>query len=352
MPFYPGLKRIFKREERSRVAGKLITLRKQIRTEIPRKTVNDTLLLATWNIRDFDSNKFKHGPRMNESYYYIAEIISAFDIIALQEINANLKALKRVINILGRNWHFIVTDVTEGSSGNKERMTFVFDSNKVSFRNVAGEVVLPETKLIAGKRQFSRTPFLVAFQSGWFKFMLCTVHIYYGCSYGAKFERRVKEIKTIGKFISKRANDKNYNYVLLGDFNIVSPEHETMYALEGSGFEIPVELKRATNLDETKFYDQIAFKARPNELQLGDSEKNAGVFNYYKSVFKDDEFNVYENFINPSKRDFDESGKVKDESQKLRYFKKVWRTFQMSDHYPLWVELKIDFSKDYLENFL
>ena len=27
-----------------------------------------------------------------------------------------------------------------------------------------------------------------------------------------------------------------------------------------------------------------------------------------------------------------------------------WRTFQMSDHLPLWVEVKIDFSKEYLNH--
>ncbi|GAI53295.1 unnamed protein product, partial [marine sediment metagenome] len=82
-------------------------MRKYLKKEIPRRTVNDTLLLATWNIRDFDSNKFKHGPRIRESYFYITEIISAFDIIALQEINKNLRALKRVMDILGGNWQYI-----------------------------------------------------------------------------------------------------------------------------------------------------------------------------------------------------------------------------------------------------
>jgi hypothetical protein len=44
---------------------------------------------------------------------------------------------------------------------------------------VAGEIVLPAKK---GKEpiQFNRTPFVVAFQAGWFKFNICTVHIYYG----------------------------------------------------------------------------------------------------------------------------------------------------------------------------
>ena len=32
-----------------------------------------------------------------------------------------------------------------------------------------------------------------------------------------------------------------------------------------------------------------------------------------------------------------------------KYFTGRWRTFQMSDHLPLWVELKIDFSDQYLK---
>jgi hypothetical protein len=33
----------------------------------------------------------------------------------------------------------------------------------------------------------------------------------------------------------------------------------------------------------------------------------------------------------------------------MTYYKTHWRTRQMSDHLPLWVELKIDFSDRYLE---
>ena len=32
-----------------------------------------------------------------------------------------------------------------------------------------------------------------------------------------------------------------------------------------------------------------------------------------------------------------------------KLFTGSWRTFQMSDHLPLWVELKIDFSDQYLK---
>ncbi len=343
MPYYYALRTVNDRE-RPRVARNLIRLRAELKKQgIPPCTVTDTFLLATWNIREFGAPKPKYGGRIPESFYYIAEIVSAFDLVAMQEVNGDLKDLRTLMGILGGNWDYIATDVTEGRSGNSERMAFLYDSHKVSFQSIAGEIVLPETKLIAGTKQFSRTPFAVAFQSGWFKFMLCTVHIYYGAASGTKFERRVKEIKSIGTFLAKRAKEEDYNYILLGDFNVVTPTCETMYALEGSGFEIPAELKRPTNVEEDKFYDQISFKTRAGELRLGDSPVNAGIFNYYKAVFKDDEFDAYKEYVKATEAGYSRYG-----IEKRKEYYETWRTFQMSDHYPLWVELKIDFSKDYL----
>jgi endonuclease/exonuclease/phosphatase family metal-dependent hydrolase len=346
MPRYYLMKADLKPIDRKRVASNLMTLRRHLRSEVPEKKLNETLLLATWNIRDFDSNKFKHGPRLNESFYYIAEIVSAFDIVALQEVSKDLRALEKLLSILGYNWQYITTDVTEGQSGNKERMTFVYDRSKVRFQNIAGEIVLPETALIEEKKQFARTPYLVAFQAGWFKFMLCAVHIYYGATAGQKFSRRVKEIRQIGKLLAKRADEEEYNFILLGDFNIVTPQCDTMYALKGSGFKIPKELQRPTNIDEDKFYDQIAFKTRPGEFRLGKSKNNAGVFRYFNTVFKKDEFDVYSKYMHSAK--LKAAGREK--AKKERYYIETWRTFQMSDHYPLWVELEIDFSVDYLKN--
>ncbi|UCE26822.1 MAG: endonuclease/exonuclease/phosphatase family protein [Candidatus Coatesbacteria bacterium] len=334
--------------ERPRVAGKLIALRDEIKKQcVPPRTASDTLLLATWNVREFGRRRPKYGRRIPESFYYIAETISAFDIVALQEVNEDLRDLKKVMGYLGHEWDFIATDITEGRSGNRERMTFVYDTRKVSFQNVAGEIVLPETKLVAGEKQFSRTPFVVAFQSGWFKFKLCTVHIYYGTKTGVKFERRVKEIKKIGEFMAKRAKeDDEYNYVLLGDFNIVSPECETMYALEGSGFKVPDEVRHPTNIDENYFYDQIAFKTKEDELRLGDNRPNAGIFKFYEAVFADDEFDAYKDYIKEK-----ETSYTRYNPEKRKKYYRTWRTFQMSDHYPLWIELKIDFTRDYLDGF-
>ena len=414
MPFYKSLGYEENRNFAPRAVDRLVALREQLRTEIPARTLRDTLLLATWNIRDFDSNKFRQGPRLEETYYYIAEVIAAFDLVAVQEVNDDLGPLERVMDILGPNWDFITTDVTEGVSGNGERTAFVFDTRKVLFRNVAGEIVLPMGQAIGGAetirlpkahkieftedgtvtlpdgsqvsvakgqsfelppkhkvhlpqgqkiaklKQFARTPFLVAFQAGWFKFSLCTVHLYFGSKSGAKFRRRVKEIGKIAGFLSHRSDairereQRGENFILLGDFNIVDAEDDTFKALTDNGFTVPQPLHKS-NVAKTKFYDQIAFRVREKELKLGPSEPNSGVFRFFNSVFRDgdEDYRVYHDLMeNTAVRDIHDSGSKKgqprNEEAKKKYYRKKWRTWQISDHEPLWVELKIDFTEDYL----
>ena len=110
-----------------RALDRLLALRRQMRAEVGPHRGDDSLLLATWNIRDFDSNKFGHGPRLPESFHYIAEVVSWFDLVAVQEVNRDLAALHKVMSLLGSDWDYLVTDTTEGSGGNEERIAFVFD---------------------------------------------------------------------------------------------------------------------------------------------------------------------------------------------------------------------------------
>ncbi len=175
MPFYSKIDRETKEGKRT-VEG-LFRLKKQLKKEIPVRNLNDSILLGTWNIREFDSPAY--GERKEESIMYIAEIISHFDIVAIQEVRANLKALEKLKYRLGSNWNFIVSDVTSGRKGNKERMAFLFDTRKISFGGLAGELVLPPIK-DKEVSQIARTPFMCGFNAGWIKFVLATVHIIYG----------------------------------------------------------------------------------------------------------------------------------------------------------------------------
>jgi endonuclease/exonuclease/phosphatase family metal-dependent hydrolase len=362
---YAGLHRDIENEaDRKRCAERLLALRQRLAPLRARRSEGN-LLLSTWNIRDFDSNKFGFGPRLPETFYYLAEIISCFDLVAVQEVSRDLGALEKLMRILGREWDYIATDTTEGPGGNGERMAFLFNKEKVWFRKIAGEVVLPEGQLIVSpkqvkvdgetieteaKQQFARSPFLVAFQSGWFRFSLCTVHIYYGKESGAQLKRRIDEIKRLVKFFadrqdmaSKQEKDSRgnvENYLLLGDFNVVSPEHETMAALKGEGFTVPKAID-GTKVRKTgmHFYDQIAVRVKDKRFQVG----SGGIVDIFEDVFRDDDLEIYEAHM-PAKDP--EGGKGAAKSRATLY--KKWRTWQMSDHSPLWIELSTDFSDTYL----
>jgi len=468
MPLYPPLK-IRSNDGppetawKKRTARRLLDLRAALRDHIFAYRSADPvpthdrdeqqwMRIATWNIREFDSKKY--GGRLKESLFYIAEVISHFDLVAIQEVRADLNALEEVMKILNRHdWAYIATDVTEGSSGNRERMVFVYNKKKVWFRSIAGEVVLekksriayphevhfrlkpglkielpagqklesplnvptrtyrgkvkldgdlsidlpegtkvqlprdsklylpdgtevqpagadgrieidasetltfpkeimidlPKDALSGDSLQFARSPFLVAFQSHWLKFILCTVHIYYG--QGKKgLKRRNEEIRKLTEFLAERAQSENDSdadnfFFVLGDFNIVGKNHETWESLHTHGFRVPNEIKQipeGSNVARDKAYDQIAYWANPTDNWRGNARidvGNAGIFDYFKYVFRmgdDDPDTEDENYYSPM-------------IQNPNVTYKDWRTYQMSDHLPMWIELRIDFGDDYLE---
>jgi len=337
---YSTIKKIKDNSEKTRVVEKLLSLRNQLNHQIPAKTATDTLLLATWNIRAFGDN------RRSESLHYIAEIISRFDLIAIQEVASNLDGLHKLVTLLGPNWDYIVTDSTEGPSGGGERMAFIFDRCKVFFRKMAGEIVLPQSKLIEQSLQFARTPFCVAFQAGWFRFILTEVHIYYGTS-AKDNPRRVEEITTIAKFLKDRAKKEGENYILLGDFNIFDTTDTTMNALLKQGFYVPDAIQEVhSDLGKTKHYDQIAFslKIDNNMIVFSEDKQRAGAFDFTETVYTPKDLDIYREY-------FDKNTIANKRGEQIKnYYLTNWRTFQMSDHLPLWIELKIDFSNQYLKN--
>jgi exonuclease III len=283
------------------------------------------------------------------------------------------------MHLLGGHYRYILTDVTHCSlGGNKERLGFIYDENKVTFKGVAGEIVLPDKMLISEvdkkKRQFSRTPFGVQFQSGWFKFLFSTVHIYFGSNSpsSTKYARRVKEIEAVAKYLAKEARASDPNQILVGDFNIKKPGSDGFNALEKNGF-TAVKNRKGSNKDQTKHYDQISFLSRHNELVLMEPEREDRAFQFFDSVYRESDFEMYKPImkkrlqqkLNKAQEDLavatSNTKKKKADRQikslkaagrsntSLEEYYQEWRTFQMSDHLPLWVELEIDFSDGYLD---
>jgi endonuclease/exonuclease/phosphatase family metal-dependent hydrolase len=392
---YAGLRRALAKEKGAvpRCAERLLAIRERL-APLRKRRSDASLLLATWNIRDFDSDRFGFGPRRPETFYYLAEMISCFDLVAVQEVSRDLSALETLMRILGREWDYIATDTTEGPGGNGERMAFLYNTEKVWFRRIAGEIVLPDGQLVVSpkkvtppkfqarpgdgaggaasadraaaaalsagraeaepsRQQFARSPFLVAFQSGWFRFSLCTVHIYYGAASGAALKRRIAEIERLVRFFAERQDDASRqekdssgqveNYILLGDFNVVSPEHKTMAALKSEGFTVPAAIDgRTVRRDGSHFYDQIAVRVKDKRFKV----VGGGMVDVFADVFRDNAEDRAIYAAHVPRKDPERAADRKASTPEALYLK--WRTWQMSDHAPLWIEIETDFADSYL----
>ena len=269
----------------------------------------------------------------------------------------DLRALEQLRGRLGRDWDWLVSDVTEGRAGNRERLAFLYDRRKVDFLGMAGELVLPAVQT-DGKtvpvQQVARTPLMAAFQVEWTKFVLTTVHIVYG-DQSAEPAARVEEIRQVATFLRDRTESKTEpirNFILLGDFNIFTATDKTMLALtQDGGFTIPSGIQQipGSNVPEDKKYDQIAYRAAEGRF---DATGNSGVFDYYEHVFTDADEATYRPYIEAYIADQEKAGKkapklaTTDKERLTQY--RTWRTYQMSDHLPLWTEFRVDFADEYL----
>ncbi len=279
-------------------------------------------MIATWNIRAFGdvtrkwlSRKEDTPKRDLQSVLMMANIISRFDVVAIQEVKANIRGLQEMVKLLGNNWGLILTDVTKGSYGNGERMAYLFDTRRVQLSGLACELVVPKEQFRkidkeALDKQFARTPYAVGFRVGQKTFVLVTLHILYG----KKAKERIPELKAIARWLkqwSKTTNAYDRNLIALGDFNIEARGDLLHSTFVSEGLHIPADMQLVTRsiFDETKFYDHIAWFNGDNHTPKLDLEYLRG-------------------------GNYDFVGKVLKE-QRLTLQELSWR---ISDHYPLWAE--------------
>ena len=89
---------------------------------IPAKT-KDHLLVATWNIANLGVQD-----RLDSDYALIAEQIGWFDLVAVQEVNDDLRGIEAIHDRLPKRYDLLFSD----ASGNRERQAFLYDSRKVT----------------------------------------------------------------------------------------------------------------------------------------------------------------------------------------------------------------------------
>jgi endonuclease/exonuclease/phosphatase family metal-dependent hydrolase len=316
-------------EIRAQIQADLRRLRDALDDAIPAKVPDRNLLICTWNIREFGdlTKKWRAEPgdspkRDFHAVRCIAEIVSRFDVIALQEVTANLRSFRHMLKVLGRDWGFSLTDVNRGASGNSERMAFVFDTRKVVLSGLAAELVVPKEQLEkeirpdALEEQFSRTPYAVSFQSGGRTFILVTLHV----KWKGGVKKRIGELQAIAQWMSDWANyvhAYDHNLIALGDFNIDRRGSMLYEAFTSTGLYVPEELHEVPrtifrNPRKPKCYDQIAwFTEESGCPALKLKYLRGGSFDFPKVAMK---------------------------SLKLTKQQLSWR---ISDHCPLWVEFSV-----------
>ncbi|MDQ4129791.1 MAG: endonuclease/exonuclease/phosphatase family protein, partial [Actinomycetota bacterium] len=185
------------------------------------------LLLATWNIANLGLQK-----RRDKDYRLIAEILSWFDLVAIQEVTGRLAGLRGVLASLPDRYSVLFSD----PGGNDERFTFLYDSEKVHPLEEVGEVTVPPSDLgavkLPGIRKrfagFDRNPYLATFQAGRLKLVLANVHLYFGKEEGrGPMDRRCLEAYAVARWADLRHRSRHAytpNILALGDFNLPKRE--------------------------------------------------------------------------------------------------------------------------------
>jgi endonuclease/exonuclease/phosphatase family metal-dependent hydrolase len=295
--------------------------------KIPAKCLDKNLLIASWNIRAFGdltrkwaSEEYDSPKRDLHSILCIAEIIKRFDVIAIQEVKSNIRALRDTLKVLGNNWSLILTDVNKGDSGNGERMAYLFDTRRVQLSGLACELVVPNewvNKITSNalNEQFVRTPYAVSFRSNNQTFILVTLHI----KYGKSSNERIKELKGIAQWLADWAGNINayhQNLITLGDFNIDARGDLLDDTFLSEGLFVPHQLQNnevtRSIFNKTKYYDQIAwFNNNANVPNLSLEFINGGNYDFVKTALLN------------------------------RNISKQSLSYLMSDHYPLWAEFKL-----------
>ena len=303
---------------------RLNELSKTLAQTIPAKQIERNILIGTWNLRMFGgmTEKWVSGendkPKRNLlDVAAIARVLSCFDVVAVQEVRGNIKALRHLMKALGPPWGLILTDVNRQDGGNDERMAFIFDTRRVKPSGLACELVVPvgsgNGKDVL-ERQFARSPYAVSFVAGDKTFILVTLHVFFG----KKAPERVPELRAIAEWLAgwaKEVDNWGHNLICLGDFNIDRKGDPLYDAFTSTGLVPAEQLNNVprTIFDEPEkmsFYDQIAwFMDDKKGPMLSLVCEGAGSFNFVPEL---------------------------QDGQTLEQL-----SFRISDHYPLWVDFSL-----------
>src|SRR5215213_6225710 len=285
---------------------------------IPQKTAAN-LLAATWNLTNFGAQN-----RTQDDLALMAEVISWFDLVAIQEIADSLVHLRMLMQHLPGSYRVILSD----TGGNDERAGFLYDSNKVTRLELAAEVGVPPSNLhnirmrgISGSfAGFDRNPYVVAFHAGTLDFTAVCAHLFYGSDAYYDEDRRALEAYAMARWADQRNKSCgafSKNILVMGDLNLPKrDESSSVYrALKAQRLILPEHsTSMGSSLRDDKHYDQVAFHAGGMQAFY---TGNSGVLDFDHEPFFVAAWNIDPNYFNTTVK------------------------YNIADHRPLWTEFNI-----------
>ena len=340
--------------ERKRAIRGILRLKEALDNDISARHTDGNLLIASWNIKEFGHTQ----QRLPEAYFYIAEVVSRFDLVIVQEIKTGLDDLQILLRILGDDWDYIVNDITSGTDGNSERSAYLYNAKRVKLSGTVGELVLwDDITRDSEIKQLKRTPYLTGFRAGWKEFALLNLHLQPNKSEAAVAYRK-EEVRLLLAALEKKMGETwTKNLIIAGDFNFYrNHDDETISMIEDAGFfEVDRLVGLNTNAADKEAFDRMFIRKNDYFKIVRDDQGSrvGGVFDPFDSVYRDGDVDSYRGRL---KEDYGGTMPPEEfavnEKKQNSYYRHPWRRNQLSDHLPIWFELKIDSSVRFLEDKL
>lgn len=244
--------------------------------------------IVTWNLYNIGISKD------DEEVAFIAKMLKDYDIIAIQEISTKLSGpraivkLKDELNRRGSKWDYIISDPTSGSGS--ERYAYLWRTNKFA---LSGRAWLVKARSL--DTRLSREPYMARFKAGDNSILMANFHAV------PTSKNPAQEIQLLDELQNLYSKD---NLVILGDFNL-SQKSKAFEDLKKKGFQ-PVVVNQKTSLRRIK---------RGSEYLAQE----------YDNIF-------YETARFSNRR----SGII----DFVPHFKSLKEARAISDHVPVWSELK------------
>ncbi len=252
-------------------------------------------------------NSLHLGWNKDKDYKSIAEFLSLFDLIGLQEVmkkDGVKKLATELERTTGEKWGYVISDYSVGSKRYREYYAYIWKEDKVKLINKKRGFYKPNRNS-KGEKQYIRAPYGADFKIGEFDFTYVLCHLIYGDNVS---ERRAEAYLL----------DEVYDY-----FQELDPDEQDI--LIGGDFNLPAYDDSFRHFFAHK--DQIFYGIDPvNKTTIGEKKLANSYDNIFYSYKYTKEFTGNSGVIDFTHGDYSEVRK------------------SISDHLPVFIE--VDTSKD------